>query len=117
MAVGPLLFVVYGAGSGPNAGRGWTVLLGIGLLLGAFIAALVAVNNCRGKKNQSLTQLERDVRSLTERELNLVFVIGGALVGGLFALALDTPLIGYPICAILIALLGLARRQISQIIP
>ena len=117
MAVGPLLFVAYGVGSGPMSGGGWTTLLAMGLLLGAFIAALVTVNSCREKKNKSLTQLELDVRGLTERELSLVFVLIGAIVGVLFARVLDTPLMGYPICAFLFALVGLARRQILQIAP
>jgi hypothetical protein len=117
MAVGPLLCVFYGVGSGPNTARGWAILLVIGLLLGAFIGALVVVNDCREKKNKSLTKLDREIRELTERELNLVFMVVGAVVGMSAAHALDAPPAGYLIGAVLIGLLGLARRKILQIIP
>jgi hypothetical protein len=98
--LGRLFFVLYGAGSFPITARGWATWLVKGLLLGVFIGALTVVNNCREKKKRSLTELEREVRSSAERELNQVFVVIGAALGASIAYALDTPQAGRPTASV-----------------
>lgn len=116
-ALGPLTFLFFGLGGMPGSARGWGGLLIIGLLFGAFIAAIETVNDCREKKNQTLTSLERDIRGLSERSLNLLFAMIGASIGALLALVLDLPPAGYAISAAVLGLLGLGRRHISRILP
>ncbi len=106
--LGPVMVIFYGIGSGPVPLQGWIRLIAIGFLLGFFIAAIITVNECREKKNKSLKKLELEIRRLTEGELNLTFAATGAIVGLLIALILSTPPIGYAVCAILLALFGLA---------
>jgi len=115
--LGPLLFVVYGAGSGTGDASAWAALVAVGVLFGAFVGALIQVGERRGKKNQSLQPLDHDVRNLSERELHVAFSLTGAALGILFALLLSLPPIGYPICAGMLVLIGLSRPKIEQLIP
>jgi hypothetical protein len=117
MLVGPLFFVCYGASSYPGSESAWATLLAIGLILGAFIAALLQVNSTRSKRNKSLKAIEIETRNLAERELHIAFSIVGVAFGTLIAKLLTLPPIGYLICVVLLIVLGLSRTVIEQIIP
>jgi uncharacterized protein YacL len=114
---GPLLFVVYGTGSGTTHVSPWANLIAIGLLLGAFVGVLIQVSRRRSKKNKSLKPIDHKVRNLTERELHVVFSSVGAILGILIARLLWLPTVGYLFCVILLVLLGLSRTKVEQLIP
>jgi len=114
---GPLLIVVYGAGSGTGESLNWGTLTATGVIFGIFVGILIQVSASRGKKNRSLKTTDRDVRNLSERDLHIAFIILGALFGVFIARLLMLPLVGYAICAAILISIGLSRRVIEKILP
>ena len=114
---GLLIPVLYGVGSGMPDAEGLAALFVVGATFGIFVGVLVQVNESRGKKNQSLKSIDRDVRNLSERELHIAFSILGALIGVLVAELFALPFVGYVISAAFFALIGLSRRIVEEIMP
>jgi hypothetical protein len=114
---GPLVIVLYGTGSGTGGSLNWGTFITSGVIFGAFIGMLIQVNESRGKKNQSLKMIDRDIRNLSERELHIAFSVLGALLGVLIARLLELTLVAYPICAALFVLLALSRNSIEKVLP
>ena len=114
---GPLVIVVYGAGSGTGESLNWGTLTTTGVIFGIFVGILIQVSASREKKNRSLKTTDRDVRGLSERELHIAFSVLGALFGIFIARLLALPLVGYPICATVFIMIGLSRKVIEKVFP
>jgi hypothetical protein len=114
---GLLLPVLYGVGSGMPDAAGLAALFVVGATFGIFVGVLVQVNESRGKKNQSLKPIDRDVRNLSERELHIAFSIIGSLIGILVAGMFALPLLGYAISVALFIMIGLSRKSLDKILP
>ena len=114
---GLVLPVLYGVGSGMPDAAGLVALFVVGATFGIFVGVLVQVNESRGKKNQSLKSIDRDVRNLSERELHIAISILGSLIGVLVAAMFALPLLGYAISVAFFIMIGLARKSLDKILP
>ena len=114
---GLVLPVLYGVGSGMPDAAGLVALFVVGATFGIFVGVLVQVNESRGKKNQSLKSIDRDVRNLSERELHIAISILGSLIGVLVAAMFALPLLGYAISVAFFIMIGLARKYLDKILP
>ena len=122
---GLLIFVVLPAGGhifgavGNHRGEEshWSALVATAIIFGVFVGILDLVNESRGKKNQSLKSIDRDVRNLSERELHIAFSLIGSLIGVLVAGMFALPLLGYAISVAFFIMIGLSRKSLDKILP
>ena len=109
---GPLFFIVFRTGSQRGELLNWWGMPATMVIFGIFLGILAQVNESRGKKNQSLKKIDRDVRGLSERELHIAFSFLGTLLGILAAVFTAVPLYGYPVFVAIFILAYVLRKEI-----
>ena len=117
---GLIVFAVFGfVGISGHGGEQthWVAWVTTAIIFGVYVGILDQVNESRGKKNQSLKSIDRDVRNLSERELHIAFSILGTLIGVLVAGMFALPLLGYAISVAFFIMIGLARKSLDKILP